>query len=58
MATLDKVFKAAINFNASDIHIVPGEPFIIRRLARMVKMKSDKLSAGANPANHIRNSYR
>jgi len=44
MATLDKVFKAAINFNASDIHIVPGEPFIIRRLARMVKMKSDKLS--------------
>ena len=44
MATLDKVFKAAINFNASDVHIVPGEPFIIRRLARMVKMKSDKLS--------------
>jgi twitching motility protein PilT len=45
MATLDKVFKAAINFNASDIHIVPGEPFIIRRLGRMVKMKSEKLSA-------------
>ena len=45
MATLDKVFKAAINFGASDVHIVPGEPFIIRRLARMVKLKSDKLSA-------------
>jgi len=44
MAQLDKVFKAAINFNASDVHIVPGEPFIIRRLARMVKMKSEKLS--------------
>ena len=44
MATLDKVFKAAINFSASDVHIVPGEPFIIRRLGRMVKMKSDKLS--------------
>jgi twitching motility protein PilT len=44
MATLDKVLKAAINFNASDVHIVPGEPFIIRRLGRMVKMKSDKLS--------------
>ncbi len=44
MAILDKVFKAAINFNASDVHIVPGEPFIIRRLARMVKMKSEKLS--------------
>jgi twitching motility protein PilT len=39
-----EVFKAAINFNASDVHIVPGEPFIIRRLARMVKMKSEKLS--------------
>ena len=45
MATIDKVFKAAINFNASDVHIVPGEPFIIRRLGRMVKMKSDNLSA-------------
>jgi twitching motility protein PilT len=44
MVQLDKVFKAAINFNASDVHIVPGEPFIIRRLARMVKMKSEKLS--------------
>ena len=46
MAQLDKVFKAAINFNASDVHIVPGEPFMIRRLARMVKMKSEKLSLG------------
>jgi len=45
MATLDKVFKAAIDFSASDVHIVPGEPFIIRRLARMVKLKSAKLSA-------------
>jgi twitching motility protein PilT len=45
MATLDKVFKAAINFNASDVHIAPGESFIIRRQGRMVKMKSDKLSA-------------
>jgi len=45
MAILDKVFKAAIDFSASDVHIVPGEPFIIRRLARMVKLKSDKLSA-------------
>ena len=44
MALIDKVLKAAINFSASDVHIVPGEPFIIRRLARMVKMKSDRLS--------------
>jgi twitching motility protein PilT len=45
MAILDKVFKAAINFNASDVHIAPGEPFIIRRQGKMVKMKSDMLSA-------------
>ncbi len=44
MATLDKVFKAAITFNASDVHVVPGEPFMIRRLGKMVKMKSEKLA--------------
>lgn len=26
MAILDKVFQAAVNFNASDIHVTPGEP--------------------------------
>jgi len=44
MAILDRVFKAAININASDVHIVPGEPFIVRRLARMLKMKNERLS--------------
>ena len=44
MAILDKVFQAAVNFNASDIHITPGEPFIIRRLGRLVKMKSGPLT--------------
>jgi type II secretory ATPase GspE/PulE/Tfp pilus assembly ATPase PilB-like protein len=27
MAIIDKVFKAAIDNNASDVHIAPGEPF-------------------------------
>ncbi len=44
MAHLDKIFKAAINLNASDVHVVPGEPIVIRRLARMIKSKSEKLS--------------
>ena len=44
MAFLDKVFQAAVNFNASDIHVTPGEPFIVRRLGRLVKMKSSPLS--------------
>ena len=45
MATLDKVFRAAVNHNASDIHVTPGEPFIIRRLGRLTKMKSAPLTA-------------
>ncbi len=45
MPVLDKIFKAAIDFQASDIHIAPGEPFMIRRLGQIVKLKSQKLSA-------------
>ncbi len=45
MAVLDKIFKAAVDFQASDIHIAPGEPFMIRRLGQIVKLKSQKLSA-------------
>jgi twitching motility protein PilT len=44
MATLDKVFRAAVTHNASDIHLTPGEPFIIRRLGRLIKMKSAPLT--------------
>ncbi len=45
MAVLDKIFKAAVELKASDIHIAPGEPFMIRRLGQIVKLKSQKLSA-------------
>jgi len=44
MAVLEKVFQAAVKFQASDVHISPGEPFILRRLGRLVKMKSDTLT--------------
>jgi twitching motility protein PilT len=45
MAVLDKVFKAASDHGASDIHIVPGEPFTLRRLGQLVKLKSAPLTA-------------
>lgn len=45
MASLDKVFKAAVDMNASDVHIVPGEPFMIRRSGRLVRLKSPTLTA-------------
>jgi twitching motility protein PilT len=44
MAVLDKVFKAAVDLKASDVHIVPGEPFMIRRLGKMVRLKSQVLT--------------
>lgn len=44
MAELDKVLKAGVNFNASDIHIAPGEPFMMRRFGRLMKTKSPPLT--------------
>lgn len=40
MAKLDKLFKAAVDYNASDIHVVTGEPFIIRQLGQLKRLKS------------------
>ena len=45
MAELDKVFKAGVNLTASDIHIAPGEPFIMRRFGRLIKTKSPPLTS-------------
>lgn len=45
MAELDKVFKAGVNLTASDIHIAPGEPFIMRRFGRLIKTKSPLLTS-------------
>lgn len=45
MATLDKIFKAAVDMNASDIHVAPGEPFVVRRQGNLQKMKTNPLTA-------------
>ena len=44
MAILEKVFKAAVSFKASDIHIVPGEPFTFRQFGKLRKIKSAALT--------------
>ncbi len=44
MAALDKVLKAAIDYKASDVHVVPGEPLILRRLGKLTKVKSAALT--------------
>ncbi len=45
MATLDKIFKVAIDHNASDIHVAPGEPFTLRLLGQLTKLKTPNLTA-------------
>jgi twitching motility protein PilT len=44
MAKLEKVFRAAVANQASDVHVVTGEPIIFRRVGRLVKLKSPWLS--------------
>lgn len=44
MADLDKVFQAGVNLGASDVHVVPGEPIIMRRNGALVKTKTPKLT--------------
>jgi twitching motility protein PilT len=45
LASLDKVFKAAMDMRASDVHIAPGEPFMVRQTGRLVRLKSQNLTA-------------
>jgi len=44
MPALEKVFQAAVANNASDVHVVTGEPIIFRRVGRLIKIKSQRLS--------------
>jgi twitching motility protein PilT len=44
MAELDKVLKEATNAKASDLHLAPGEPFIIRQFGRLIKIESPCLT--------------
>jgi Tfp pilus assembly pilus retraction ATPase PilT len=39
MAELDKIFKAAANAKASDVHLSPSEPYIIRQFGRLRKLE-------------------
>ena len=43
MAELDKALKVAAGAKASDVHISPGEPYIVRQFGRLRKLKSDAL---------------
>lgn len=44
MALLEKIFKAAVDHKASDVHVAPGEPIVFRRLGTFIKLKSGELS--------------
>lgn len=45
MPLLDKVFKAAMDMRASDVHVIPGEPFTVRHMGKLVRLKSQTLTA-------------
>jgi twitching motility protein PilT len=45
MALLDRIFEAAVEMRASDVHVVPGEPFMVRRVGQLVRLKSKELTA-------------
>ncbi len=44
MAKLDKIFRAAVDAKASDIHIVTGEPIVIRHLGKLQKLRHPPLT--------------
>jgi twitching motility protein PilT len=44
MAELDKVLKAAVSANASDVHVAPGEPYVLRKFGRLRKIQSPPLT--------------
>lgn len=44
MAALTKVLTAAAGMKASDVHIAPGESFIVRRFGKLARMKNKPLT--------------
>ncbi len=44
MAELDEVLIGATNARASDLHLAPGEPFVIRQFGRLIKSNSASLT--------------
>ncbi len=45
MAALDSLFKKAVDNNASDVHVYPNEPYIIRQLGRLQKIGETPISS-------------
>ncbi len=45
MAVLDTTFKQAVEMKASDVHVTPGEPFIVRQCGCLRKLNGEALVA-------------
>ena len=45
MADLDMVLKEATNAKASDLHLAPGEPFVLRQFGRLKKIQGTPLTS-------------
>lgn len=45
MAALDSLFRKAVDNNASDVHVYPNEPYIIRQLGRLQKTGETPISS-------------
>ncbi len=45
MPELDTIFRKAVDDTASDIHLSPGEPYIMRQYGRLQKIPGDMLTA-------------
>lgn len=44
MAQIDSVLRIAVQAQASDLHVSPGNPFIVRQFGRLRKIKSSELT--------------
>ncbi|MBF0225405.1 MAG: PilT/PilU family type 4a pilus ATPase [Desulfobacterales bacterium] len=42
---LAKLFKFAVELGASDVHVVPNEPYLVRRFGKIMKTKGSALSS-------------
>lgn len=45
MALLDTIFNQAVELKASDIHVTPGEPIIVRQCGSLRKLNKEPLAA-------------
>jgi twitching motility protein PilT len=45
MALLDTIFSQAVEMKASDVHVTPGEPIIVRQCGTLRKLNNEALAA-------------